>query len=107
MIPGTTPNKTNNTARYGIAMLGLLLGSVLAGVAGFYWIEHQNLTDSLMSAVMSLSGTGPIYAPVSTAGKLFTTAFAMYSRVLTLVVLGLATGLIFAAIVAPPCPKRK
>jgi len=63
------------------------------GICGYHWSEGIPWIDALLEASMILSGMGPIHAPQSTAGKLFASAYALFSGV---VFLGLA-----AVILAP------
>jgi hypothetical protein len=47
------------------------------------------VVDALLNTTMLLGGMGPVNAPLSVAGKLFASAFALYSGLIFLVVAGL------------------
>lgn len=70
---------------------GLLAFSLLLGVAGYHWIVGiPGWLDSLYSASMIMGGMGPVGPPPATdAGKLFASAYAIYSGVMLLASVGL------------------
>jgi hypothetical protein len=63
----------------GVIALSLFLGS-----AGYHWSEHLGWLDAVLNAAMILSGMGPLHSPVTVGGKLFATAYALYSGVVFL-----------------------
>ena len=68
-----------------IAVGGIILVSLLIGMAGYAWFESMTVVDAFVSAAMILSGMGPI-APFKTdAGKIFAGCYALYSGLLLLV----------------------
>lgn len=71
----------------------VLIGiSLLAGMAGYHWLEGMAWIDAFANASMILSGMGPL-APLNTwGGKLFAGAYALYSGLVLIV----AAGLLFA-----------
>jgi hypothetical protein len=81
-------------ARYGAYAAGLLLVSLLIGIAGFHWLAGQSEIDALLNAAMLLGGQGPIGTIRGTGGKLFASAYALYAG---LVFIG-AAALAFAPI---------
>jgi hypothetical protein len=76
-------------ARHGGAALAVLLASLGGGTLGYRLTEGMPWVDALMNAAMILTGMGPATPLRSTAGKLFASAYALYSGVVFLVVAGL------------------
>ncbi|HEX5269543.1 MAG TPA: hypothetical protein VFW33_03600 [Gemmataceae bacterium] len=74
----------------------LLIGvSLVAGMAGYHWLEGMAWIDAFANAAMILSGMGPL-APVQTwGGKLFAGLYALYSGLVLIV----AAGILFAPLV--------
>ncbi len=68
-----------------VAALGLVLLTVLAGVAGHLWLEPVVWHDAVLNISLIVSGIGPFILPTTVAGKLF---FSFY---------GIIIGLVFAA----------
>jgi hypothetical protein len=77
----------------GAVGLGLIAGSLVAGMAGFMFFEHLALIDAFLNAAMLLSGMGPLHNPATTAGKVFAGVYALYS--------GFAVLAIAAIVLAP------
>ena len=63
---------------------GCLAFSLALGIFGFHLTEGWAWLDSLMAASMLLSGMGPTMSPVTTCGKLFASAYALFSGVVFL-----------------------
>ena len=62
--------------------------SLLAGMAGYHYLEDLPWIDAFMNASMILGGMGPV-APIQTfGGKLFAGCYALYSGLLVIVVAG-------------------
>ena len=74
--------------RHLAAALGIILGSLAMGVAGYHFLEGLSWIDSLVNASMLLGGMGPVNELHTTAGKLFASFYALYSGLLFLVVAG-------------------
>jgi hypothetical protein len=73
------------------ALIGL---SLLAGMAGYHFLEDLPWIDAFMNAAMILGGMGPV-APVQTdSGKLFAGCYALYSGLIVIV----AAGVLFAPV---------
>jgi hypothetical protein len=78
------------------AAASLLLGaSLLAGMAGYHWLEGMAWIDAFANASMILSGMGPLGTLQTWGGKLFAGLYALYSGL----ALVLATGIVFAPVV--------
>lgn len=75
----------------GIA-LGLILISLIGGMAGYHYIEGSGWLDAFDQTAMILGGMGPYSEPKTQGGKVFAGIYALYSGLL---LIGL-TGLILA-----------
>jgi hypothetical protein len=76
-----------------VCVAGVLIGaSLLAGVAGYHFLEGMTWTDAFVNASMILSGMGPVTELQTAGAKLFAGCYALYSGL----VLILATGIILA-----------
>ena len=63
---------------FGTALL-LILAALLIGVAGYHWIAGLAWIDALLNASMILGGMGPVDTLTSTGGKVFASAYALFS----------------------------
>lgn len=71
---------------------GVLLGvSLLLGMAGYHWfVGIPHWVDCLYSASMIMGGMGPVGPdPTTDTGKIFASAYAIYSGVMLLASVGL------------------
>jgi hypothetical protein len=66
-------------ARHGALALGVLLGALLLGMAGYAGFEHLGFTDAFLNASMILGGMGPVELPKTEGGKLFAGMYALFS----------------------------
>jgi hypothetical protein len=64
----------------GLAAL-LIAGSLLLGLLGYHFICGLAWVDALLNASMILAGMGPVNEITGTAGKLFASAYALFSGV--------------------------
>ncbi|GAA4467680.1 hypothetical protein GCM10023093_23960 [Nemorincola caseinilytica] len=64
----------------GMAML-LLAICLLIGVVGYHYCAHIPWIDAIHNASMILSGMGPVVEIRNTGGKLFSSAYALFSGV--------------------------
>lgn len=71
----------------------IIAAALVLGICGYHWTEGIPWIDAVLEASMILSGMGPVHDPLTTAGKLFASGYALFSGV---VFLGLA-----AVILAP------
>lgn len=67
--------------RWVLASVLILLLSLGLGVEGYHYYGHLGWTDSLLNASMILTGMGPVDAMSTRAGKLFASAYALFSGV--------------------------
>jgi hypothetical protein len=68
------------------AFIGL---SLLAGMAGYHWLEGLAWIDAYINAAMILSGMGPLDPPKTAPGKLFAGTYALYSGLAVIVAAGI------------------
>lgn len=71
------------------AALGLLLGSLLIGMAGYGYFEGLEWRDAFLNSAMLLGGMGPVDAPKTEGGKVFAGLYALYAGLVFIVVAGL------------------
>lgn len=67
------------------AIVGL---SLAMGTVGYHVFESLPWIDALLNASMILSGMGPVEHPETALGKLFASAYAIYSGIVFLVTVG-------------------
>jgi hypothetical protein len=72
----------------GIACFVLFL-CLLLGVLGYHHFGHISWIDAIHNASMILSGMGPVVTIESTAGKLFSSFYALFSGVVFITNIGL------------------
>src|SRR5512144_455238 len=71
---------------------GIVVTSLLLGMAGYSHFENLGWRDAFLNAAMLLGGMGPVDAPKTPDGKLFAGAYALYCGLVLLV----AVGILFA-----------
>jgi hypothetical protein len=64
----------------GIAFLATLV-CLLIGIFGYHYIAHLIWIDAIHNASMILSGMGPVATIDNVSGKLFSSAYALFSGV--------------------------
>ena len=74
--------------RYAVTAAVMIGGALAIGVIGYHVLEGQSYIDALLNATMILGGEGPVTPVTTTAGKLFASAYAMFSGVIFLVAVG-------------------
>lgn len=68
----------------------LLVGSSLgAGILGYHYIAEMSWIDSVLNASMILGGMGPVAPLESDAAKLFASAYALFSGLVAITVMGM------------------
>lgn len=72
--------------------LGLLLVVLLIGIFGYHWLAGLDWVDSLLEASMILGGMGPVNPLTKTSAKLFASAYALFSGVVFIALMGLLLG---------------
>lgn len=68
---------------------GLLVGSILIGMAGYGYFESLAWRDAFLNSTMLLGGMGPVDAPKTDGGKVFAGLYALYAGLAFIVVAGL------------------
>ena len=71
-----------------LGALGLVLFSLLLGIAGYMRFERLSLVDAFVNAAMLLGGMGPLDHPNTTGGKLFAGLYALYAGLVFIVIAG-------------------
>lgn len=72
-----------------IAVLTIVAFSLGLGAVGYCYFGELAWDDGLLNAAMILTGMGPVDRMHTTAGKLFATAYALYSGVAFLTMIAL------------------
>ena len=76
--------------------LGLIAVSLAIGIAGYlYFFPKMDWADAFVNAAMILSGMGPLATPETTAAKIFSGCYAIYSGLM----LVMSAGVVFAPLV--------
>jgi hypothetical protein len=75
-------------ARSAVNWLILIGGSLAIGMLGYHAFGQLGWVDSLLNAAMILTGMGPVDRMPSDAGKLFASAYALFSGVMFLTSVG-------------------
>jgi hypothetical protein len=70
---------------FGCSMVGVAL---FLGIAGYHWIAGFGWVDSLLEASMILGGMGPINPLSSQGAKLFASAYALFSGLVFIAIMG-------------------
>jgi hypothetical protein len=63
------------------ASAGFVAASLALGAGGYHWFGGLAWLDAVLNAAMILTGMGPVDRLTSASGKLFATAYALYSGV--------------------------
>ncbi|HBF35098.1 TPA: hypothetical protein DDW35_11110 [Candidatus Sumerlaeota bacterium] len=66
----------------------LVLGALLLGVGGYHWIAQFSWVDSILNASMILAGMGPMGELKSDGAKLFAAAYALFSGLVFILLMG-------------------
>lgn len=72
----------------GIAIL-LILSALSIGIAGYHWIAGFGWVDALLNASMILGGMGPVNLLTNTGAKVFASAYALFSGLVFIAVMGI------------------
>ena len=93
--PLSRPHFYRRLLWHALAATGLVLGSLLLGIAGYSYYEHLAWRDAFLNAAMLLGGMGPVESPQTAGGKMFAGLYALYAGLVFLV----ATGIVLAPVV--------
>ena len=75
-------------ARYSLAAATMVAASLSIGVLGYHHFGPMNWVDALLNASFILTGMGPVDPMRTVAGKLFASAYAIFSGVAFLTTIG-------------------
>ncbi|MCX6055468.1 MAG: hypothetical protein NTZ74_11260 [Chloroflexi bacterium] len=75
--------------KHALVGMGILIVSLGVGVLGYHAFENLSWVDAILNASMILGGMGPVAPIVSEGGKLFASAYALFSGMIFLVVAGM------------------
>ena len=78
-----------------VAAAAFLSVGLAVGVLGYHFLERLSWLDSLLNASMILGGMGPVAELQTRAGKMFASAYAIFSGIFFLVVAGIVIAPIF------------
>ena len=78
-----------------LAAAGLIISSLLLGMAGYAHFEGLAWRDAFLNAAMLMGGMGPVETPATPGGKLFAGSYALYAGLVFIVV----TGIILAPLI--------
>lgn len=77
--PKTHPNLFLHLIRNSFIGFGLIAAALFVGMYGYHVTEKMSWVDSFLNASMILSGMGPAANLVTSAGKIFAGAYALFS----------------------------
>ena len=69
--------------------LGVVAVSLAVGTVGYHFLGDLAWVDALLNAAMILTGMGPVDPVNSVAGKLFATAYCLFSGIIFLTLLAI------------------
>lgn len=73
---------------FGVFSFSILAVSLGIGILGYHWLEGMGWIDALLNASMILGGMGPVDSLKTDSGKVFASAYAIFSGVVFLVSVG-------------------
>jgi hypothetical protein len=74
---------------HGLVALLLLFVSLGIGIAGYHFTEGLSAVDALLNASMILGGMGPVNELHTVSGKLFASAYSLFSGMAFLATAGI------------------
>ena len=83
---------------FGIAM-ALIAAALGLGVCGYHWLADLPWIDSLLNASMILAGMGPVDVLPTTTAKLFASAYAIFSGLMFISVMGVVLSPVFHRVI--------
>ena len=72
-----------------LGAVSIVIISLFIGIIGYHYTENLSLLDSLLNASMILGGMGPISDLHTAGGKIFASAYALFSGIIFLIIIGL------------------
>jgi hypothetical protein len=89
------PAYRRRVARQGFLGLALALIALAVGVVGYHLFEGLDWLDALVNASMILGGMGPVNELHTVGGKIFASAYALFSGAGFLVIVALVMAPVF------------
>jgi len=83
--PLARPAFARRLAVHTLIAMGLIAFSIAVGITGYMFFERLSLLDAFLNAAILLGGMGPVNAPVTDAGKFFSSLFALYAGLVFIV----------------------
>ena len=74
--------------RHALLALGAVLLALAIGIVGYHETEGLSWLDATLNASMILGGMGPVNALETRGGKVFASAYALFSGLLFIAVMG-------------------
>jgi Co/Zn/Cd efflux system component len=71
-----------------VVAVGILMVCLLIGIIGYHFLANAPWIDAIHNAAMILSGMGPVIQIDTTAGKLFSSVYALFSGVIFIATIG-------------------
>lgn len=75
--------------RYTLMAGGVVVASLCLGILGYRWLGGLDWIDALLNASFILTGMGPVDPMKTVAGKLFASAYAIFSGIAFLSTIGI------------------
>ena len=75
--------------KYASIAVGLVLVSLVIGMAGYHLFEGLSWVDAFLNAAMLMGGMGPVNAFQTDAGKIFAGVYALYCGMILLIAVGI------------------
>jgi hypothetical protein len=75
--------------RHGLFALVVVFAALMIGILGYHGFEGLPWIDSTLNASMILGGMGPVNPLQTSGGKLFASAYALFSGVLFIGLMGI------------------
>jgi len=89
------PAYIRRVVRHGGLGLILAFGALLVGVLGYHFFEGLSWLDALVNASMILGGMGPVNELHTDGGKIFASAYALFSGAGFLVIVAVVMAPVF------------
>src|SRR4030095_1974457 len=74
--------------RHGLLAIVIVFLALGIGILGYHWFEGMPWIDATLNASMILGGMGPVNALTTGGGKIFASAYALFSGVVFIGVMG-------------------
>jgi hypothetical protein len=75
--------------RHGLFALVVVFASLMIGIVGYHCIDGKPWIDAILNASMILGGMGPVGDLNTIGGKLFASAYALFSGIVFIGLMGI------------------